>query len=326
LQFFLAQNNVVTSNVWQDALHRFYDLWAIQQPADRYGRIKAPSRQQVALWIQQAWSEIPARVIVRCGLLVGASCLKDFAQEVIKEYDLDKLTVDPIIASVVAEGGSEWQALAQDDAAVQRAMETAVAEALSLDLSREGDAARVQELMLHSPCDSNEADKSCVLGVECDEDELMLGDGNGSVHARYLEIVQSMREDEVEKEAEMFRSMLAGSESESSEDEVHLAEGDENVDRFFASVTDEVVCPESASATDTRADTQPESKKRTRQAYSAQQVQVLKQALQLGELTTTQGRKNTAVLVTALPGRDVTAEDVATWMRNATKKKKTSDK
>ncbi len=44
--------------------------------------------------------------------------------------------------------------------------------------------------------------------LEGDEEEVMLGDGNGSVHAQYRKSVERMMELEIEKEADMFCRMV----------------------------------------------------------------------------------------------------------------------
>jgi hypothetical protein len=96
-----------------------------------------------------------------------------------------------------------------------------------------------------------------------------------------------------------------------------------DVDSFFASDVGASMSTEPARSSNTTAGAQPEPKKRKRQQYTADQTRVLQNALQAGELQTTQQRKEIAALLTGMMGRDVTAQDVSTWVQN---KKKKADK
>ena len=73
---------------------------------------------------------------------------------------------------------------------------------------------------------------------------------NSSVYTQYRDSAERMIELEIEKEAEMFHSMVASSESETPDDEMQPAECEDDVDTFFAVEIGASVSTETASSTD----------------------------------------------------------------------------
>ena len=337
--------DLLVNRLFKDYLHEMYDLWALQQPLDHRGRIKPPSRQQLSFWVKEAWERVPKAVIVRSALLVGASTLQDYSPEEVKEYRLDTLNINPIIADIVAEGGSGWVQTVSSpppsdsehhpvlgdgdgDGEGFNVMRSAVVQALGVDVEDSADSAYVDRLMqfpIYGENTAADATDATALGMEEDDEEIMLGSKGefSAMHKAYM--VNLLIEDNRENEQAFHFTVDDGSASDDYENEPEsdlddVGQGGAGSDGAGA---DSFLNTE-PDAAEEELPPAPSREKTKRKAYSQGQTSLLEQMHGDGAgLKTTAQRKQFAEQIDGLNGaRSVSEKDVKNWVDNRAAKRR----